>query len=72
MKKFAIILLVLVLALTLVACGGKKSGVIVETGSLVETSSADADVAGDPATETNSAQNMDNDAAMPDSWFTAE
>ena len=64
MKKFAIIFLAVVLALTLVACGNKGGGVFVETGSLVETPSTDAD------TTTDEVTNQDNDAEMPDSWLT--
>ena len=61
MKKFAIIFLVLVLALTFVACGGNTD----------TTSSEDAAAPITSTEETSSIVGQDNDAAMPEAWFSA-
>ena len=64
MKKFAIILLVLVLALTFVACGGNTDTTSTEDASTPAASVEDISSA-------SSLVGQDNDAAMPDSWFSA-
>ena len=64
MKKFAIILLVLVLVLTFVACGGNTDTPSTEESSVEATASTEE--------TSSSAVGGDNDAAMPDSWFTTD
>ena len=64
MKKFAIILLVLVLVLTFVACGKSTDTPSTEESSVEATASTEE--------TSSSAVGGDNDAAMPDSWFTTD
>ena len=64
MRKFAIVFLAFVLALSLVACGGNTDTPSTEESSVEATVSTEE--------TSSSAVGGDNDAAMPDSWFTTD